>query len=126
MYVEQVLLVGVPFGFWFCQVRETLKVAKNKKKVKKENAVVRYFRDTWLELRRVRWPTLEDAWRLTKIVLVVTVVMALMLGVLDFLFSRQFAGIISGNVIAIGILIVAFVVTVVVGVILSRQTTRLA
>ena len=101
-------------------------MAKNKKKVKKENAVVRYFRDTWLELRRVRWPTLEDAWRLTKIVLVVTVVMALMLGVLDFLFSRQFAGIISGNVIAIGILIVAFVVTVVVGVILSRQTTRLA
>jgi preprotein translocase subunit SecE len=101
-------------------------VAKNKKKkqTRKENAVIRYLRDTMAELRRVRWPTLDEAWHLTKIVLLVTVAMALLLSVLDFLFSKELEGIITGNAIAIGVLVVALVIAVVVGVILSQQTTR--
>lgn len=98
---------------------------KKKKKTRKENAVTRYLRDTLTELRRVRWPTMEEAWHLTKIVMLVTVAMALLLSVLDFLFSKELEGIITGNAIAIGVLVVALVVAVVAGVILSQQTTRM-
>ncbi len=47
---------------------------------KKENALVRYFRDTRAELRKVRWPSRSEAWSLTKIVLAVTLGMAVFLG----------------------------------------------
>ena len=53
-----------------------------------ENALVRYLRETRGELRKVTWPTRQESWRLTAIVLGVTAVMALFLGVLDFIFSR--------------------------------------
>ncbi len=85
---------------------------------------MRYLRDTMTELRRVRWPTLDEAWHLTKIVMLVTVAMALLLSILDFLFAKELEGIITGNAIAIGVLVVALVVAVVVGVILSQQKTR--
>lgn len=52
------------------------------------NAFVRFFRETVGELRKVSWPTREEASRLTIIVLVVLVVMGSLLGVLDFLFSK--------------------------------------
>lgn len=52
------------------------------------NPVVRYFRETRGELRKVTWPTREEAWRLTLIVLGVTAAMAIFLGViLDATFS---------------------------------------
>lgn len=52
------------------------------------NPVVRYFRETRGELRKVTWPTREEAWRLTLIVLGVTAAMAIFLGViLDAAFS---------------------------------------
>ena len=47
----------------------------------------RFWRETIGELRKVAWPTPPDAWRLTKIVLVVMGLMAILLGVLDFVFS---------------------------------------
>ena len=68
---------------------------------------------------------MEEAWHLTKIVMLVTVAMALLLSVLDLLFSKELEGIITGNAIAIGVLVVALVVAVVAGVILSQQTTRM-
>ena len=40
------------------------------------------------ELRKVSWPSREEASRLTIIVLVVLAVMGSLLGVLDFLFSK--------------------------------------
>ena len=53
------------------------------------NPVVRYFRETRGELRKVTWPTREEAWRLTLIVLGVTAAMAIFLGViLDAAFSN--------------------------------------
>jgi len=40
------------------------------------------------ELRKVAWPSREEAIRLTIIVLIVTVAIAIMLGVIDFAFSE--------------------------------------
>ena len=54
-----------------------------------ENAFVRYLRETRGELRKVTWPTRQESQRLTAIVLGVTAVMALFLGILDFIFSRS-------------------------------------
>jgi preprotein translocase subunit SecE len=55
--------------------------------VKEPNAVVRYYRETVGELRKVVWPTREEALRLTWIVLVVISVMAILLGTADYLFG---------------------------------------
>ena len=53
------------------------------------DALTRYFRETRGELRKVTWPTREEAWRLTLIVLAVSAVMAVFLGViLDTSFSN--------------------------------------
>ena len=47
-----------------------------------------WWRQTIGELRKVTWPTREDALALTRIVLIVTVIMSAILGILDFIFSR--------------------------------------
>lgn len=60
----------------------------DKKPASQVHPLIRYFRETRGELRKVTWPTREESQRLTAIVLGVTAVMALFLGVLDFLFSR--------------------------------------
>ena len=53
------------------------------------NPVTRYLRETRGELRKVTWPTREEAWRLTLIVLGVSAAMAIFLGVmLDAAFSN--------------------------------------
>ena len=57
-------------------------------KVKKENRIKRWWRETIGELRKVQWPTPKEAWRLTKIVVVVIVAMGLLLGGLDFVFTK--------------------------------------
>ena len=51
---------------------------------KKENALVRFYRETVGELRKVSWPTREEAFNLTRIVIVVLVLMALFLGLVDW------------------------------------------
>ena len=55
------------------------------------NAVVRFIRETAGELRKVNWPTRAQAINLTLIVIVVSTVMAIILGTADFLFTRLFA-----------------------------------
>jgi len=67
----------------------------NKLAVKKPNAVVRWYRESMGELRKVIWPTPPEAWRLTKIVLVVMALMSALLGVLDFAFTRLIAFILA-------------------------------
>jgi preprotein translocase subunit SecE len=47
------------------------------------------------ELRRVTWPTPQEAWRLTKVVVVVMLLMSALLGALDLGFSRIIAFILS-------------------------------
>ncbi len=54
---------------------------------KPDNALVRYLKETRAELRKVSWPTREEATNLTLIVLGVTVAMAVFLGAVDLLFQ---------------------------------------
>jgi preprotein translocase subunit SecE len=67
-------------------------VAKADKKSsrKQQNAVTRYFRETIGELRKVTWPTRQEATNLTIVVLIVVTVMSLFLGILDFIYTRFF------------------------------------
>jgi preprotein translocase subunit SecE len=53
-------------------------------RVKKQNALQRYFGETTGELRKVSWPTRQEAVQLTIIVLVVMAVMGIFLGVVDY------------------------------------------
>jgi preprotein translocase subunit SecE len=62
---------------------------------KKQNRIVRWWKSTVGELRKVSWPTPQEAWRLTKVVLVVVFVMAAILGLLDFVFSRVIAALVA-------------------------------
>ena len=50
----------------------------------------RYVNETTGELRKVSWPTRREAWYLTVVVLIVTSIMAAVLGSLDWVFSRFF------------------------------------
>ena len=63
-------------------------MADKNQKVKKENRFKRWWRETVGELRKVTWPTPREAWRLTKIVLLVMVIMGTVLGGLDFMFTK--------------------------------------
>ena len=47
------------------------------------------------ELRRVTWPTPQEAWRLTKVVIVVMLLMSAILGLLDQGFTKLIALILS-------------------------------
>ncbi len=62
---------------------------------KKENRVVKYFREARAEMRKVTWPTRQEALHLTGIVLAVTVVMAVLLWILDILFSGVMSALIG-------------------------------
>ena len=54
-------------------------------KAKKQNAIQRYLSETIGELRKVSWPTRQEAVQLTIIVLVVMVFMGLFLGLVDLI-----------------------------------------
>ena len=62
---------------------------------RKENAVVRYSRQTWAELKKVRWPSRREAINLTAIVLLTTVAMSAFLGVVDWLSGQLFSFLIN-------------------------------
>ena len=50
---------------------------------KKNNPIALFYRETMGELRKVSWPTREEAMNLTTIVLIVLVGMAIFLGLID-------------------------------------------
>lgn len=58
---------------------------------KQPNAIQRWIRETRGELRKVTWPTREEAIQLTKVVLLVTFAMSAFLGFMDWLFNKLFA-----------------------------------
>ena len=60
----------------------------NKPVVKKPNKIQKWWRETIGELRKVTWPTKEEALKMTKIVIAVVIITAVFLGVVDFIFSR--------------------------------------
>jgi preprotein translocase subunit SecE len=57
---------------------------------KKENAVIKYLKETRAELKKVNWPSRQEATNLTLIVIAVTTFMALLLGLLDYIFAQLF------------------------------------
>lgn len=58
---------------------------------RQENAIVHYFRQTWAELKKVRWPSRRELTNLSLIVLAVTVAMSTFLGVVDRLSDLLFS-----------------------------------
>ena len=58
---------------------------------KQQSGIRRFYRETVGELRKVTWPTAEEARRLTWIVIVVIFLMSVFLTVFDSLFNRIFA-----------------------------------
>ena len=52
---------------------------------------MRYFRQTWAELKKVHWPTRREATNLSLIVLGTTVFMSAFLGVVDWLSAQFFS-----------------------------------
>ncbi len=60
-------------------------VAKDTKE-QQENVIVRRFRETRSELRKVVWPTREETIRLTIVVITISVIIGLILFVGDSLF----------------------------------------
>lgn len=87
----------------------------------RDNAIVRYFRETWAELKKVRWPTRKEATNLTLIVLAVTIGMAVLLGLMDFIFSTELRLVVEGNPVAIGTGIAAAVAGLIALVVALRQ-----
>jgi preprotein translocase subunit SecE len=49
---------------------------------------VTFLQETYAELKKVVWPTRNDIIRLTAIVIILSVLMGLYIGGLDFLFTR--------------------------------------
>jgi preprotein translocase subunit SecE len=71
-------------------------LAEKEKKVKnKENAIQRFFRETFGELRKVNWPTWPEARRLTGLVLLVMLIVGIFLAVVDVL-SEKLIGLVLG------------------------------
>jgi preprotein translocase subunit SecE len=71
--------------------KKSTKPAKAKGKRRKENAIVRYFRQTWAELKKVHWPNRQEAMNLSMIVLAATVALSAFLGLVDWLSALFFS-----------------------------------
>jgi preprotein translocase subunit SecE len=48
------------------------------------NSIISYFQDSLVELRQVRWPTRQQAIRLSMIVIAFTLACTVLLGIVDF------------------------------------------
>jgi preprotein translocase subunit SecE len=60
----------------------------NKKTGKKQNAIQRFVRETSGELRKVSWPSREEATHLTGIVIITMIFMGAFLSVVSAISSR--------------------------------------
>ncbi|HNZ94247.1 MAG: preprotein translocase subunit SecE [Spirochaetes bacterium ADurb.Bin315] len=50
--------------------------------------IIKYFKESYLELKKVVWPSREAVISSTKVVLVSTILVAVFLGLVDFLLLR--------------------------------------
>jgi len=55
---------------------------------KRSGLSLQFFRDIIAELRRVTWPSREQATRLTVLVIIISISVGIILGVFDMMFSR--------------------------------------
>ncbi|MBR0465238.1 preprotein translocase subunit SecE [Candidatus Saccharibacteria bacterium] len=53
-------------------------------------ALFRYLRDSWMELRQVRWPSRKATWKMVLAVIVYTLLFMALIAVLDLVFSKLF------------------------------------
>lgn len=60
------------------------------RELQRENRVMQYLRETRAELRKVVWPTREEAVNLTAIVVGTIVAMSVFMGFFDYLFTILF------------------------------------
>ena len=84
----------------------------------KDNAIARYLRETWAELKKVHWPSREEAQNLTMVVLAVTVSMSIILGLMDLFYAWEFRGVIDVNpvnLVIAGVLLLAGIVGFILG-----------
>ncbi|MBR3248856.1 preprotein translocase subunit SecE [Candidatus Saccharibacteria bacterium] len=56
----------------------------------------RYIRDSWMELRQVRWPNRKTTWKMVLAVIVYSALFMVIISLLDLFFSWLF-GLILGN-----------------------------
>ncbi|HYD46880.1 MAG TPA: preprotein translocase subunit SecE [Terriglobales bacterium] len=56
---------------------------------------VNFFNEVWLELRKVHWPTRNETYAATVVVLVVTLTVATFLGLVDFALSYLIRAVLS-------------------------------
>jgi len=60
------------------------------REVQKENRIMQYFRETRAELRKVVWPTRDEAINLTVVVVVTIIAMSAFFGVIDYILTALF------------------------------------
>ncbi|MDR1619619.1 MAG: preprotein translocase subunit SecE [Clostridiales bacterium] len=67
---------------------------KKPAKVKKERKIqpVKYFKDVLAELKKLTWPTKKELISLTGAVFAFLIAMAVMIGIMDFLFNAGIEG----------------------------------
>jgi len=71
--------------------------------------MVRYFKETRAEVARVTWPTREQALRLTGIVLAVTTALAVVLALIDYVFSWVIGRVLASDVVVTSLLFLLIV-----------------
>jgi preprotein translocase subunit SecE len=64
---------------------------------RRSNVISRVSRETIGELRKVNWPSRDEAVQLTLIVLAVLIASSAFLGALDYLFTSLFRLLVSGG-----------------------------
>lgn len=60
-------------------------------------AIGRYFRDSFRELRQVRWPNRKTTWKITLSVIIYVVIIAVAIMLLDVLLTFLFDKLLGGN-----------------------------
>ncbi len=63
-------------------------VARARQEVARENRLARFWRETLAELRKVVWPTRDQAVNLTIIVVLTVLAMSAFLGVIDLMLTN--------------------------------------
>jgi preprotein translocase subunit SecE len=58
--------------------------------MKKDNPIVRYFRESWEELTHATWPTKQQAVNLSIIVIIFVFLAAILISAFDFIFNEGY------------------------------------
>jgi preprotein translocase subunit SecE len=66
-------------------LREHILKAPERKEMKK---IIRFFKESFAELKKVTWPSREEVASSTKVVLVSVILIAIALGIVDFIIFR--------------------------------------